>query len=161
MVDPVAPLARLVMRMTNVVIFGTGSNGERAWQAAAACSDIHVVCFADNNPARQGTELHGRPVIAPSALASTPFDFIVIASMFAADIQRQLGDLGLPPERVVSPLIHQFHEALASLPAKHRASQPLVLADGSTLTPTELLPSSRSASRTATRMHATAAPGTC
>ena len=138
MVGLLAPVARLVMGVTSIVIFGTGSNGERAWQAAAACPDIHVVCFADNDAAKQGTNLHGRRVIAPSALASTPFDFIVIASMFAADIRRQLDELGLPSERVVSPLIHQFHETLASLPAKQRTSQPLVLDDGSTMTATEL-----------------------
>ena len=106
--------------MVDVVVFGTGSNGERAWRAAATRADINVVCFADNDARKHGSRLHDRPIVAPDGLGGERFDFIVLASMYAADIERQLHGLGFPADAVVAPDPNAFGDVFAELPARKR-----------------------------------------
>lgn len=94
-----------------VVLFGAGgAAGEvEAWLARAGCA---VVAYADNAPAKHGTEFRGRPVWAPVALAARlgPREAVVIASAYQAEIAAQCtGPLGLPPARVF-PFVSQMFE---------------------------------------------------
>ncbi len=116
--------------MIDIVIFGTGTGAERAWQAAAARSDINVIAFADNNPAKQGTRFHDRPVVAPAAIADLQYDFVVLASMYAPEIERQLLGLGLPASALFTPNLAAMADAFGSLPPRQRLQKPLELDDG-------------------------------
>lgn len=104
--------------MVDVVVFGTGSNGERAWRAAAERPDINVVCFADNDPGKHGTRFHGRNIVRPDALANESWDFIVLASMYAPDMARQLRNLGVSSDAVVDADPNTFEAVFAALPAR-------------------------------------------
>lgn len=124
--------------MIDIVIFGTGSVAERAWQAASARDDLHVACFADNDARRRGTSLHGRPVVAPAALGDARWDFIVVASMFGADILRQLTALGIARERILTPDPDALADVFDALPARHAALTPVVLDDGTAIERSDL-----------------------
>ena len=104
--------------MVDVVVFGTGSNGERAWRAAAARPDIRVVCFADNDARKQGTRVHGLTIIAPEDLGRARWDFIVLASMYAPEMQRQLHGMGVPADSIVASDPSRFDLLFADLPAR-------------------------------------------
>lgn len=119
--------------MVDVVVFGTGSTGERAWRAASTRTDINVVCFADNDPRRQGAQLHDRAIVGPEGLDGRRWDFIVLASMYAAEIERQLRGLGVPAEAVVAADPNAFAEVFAELPARKRASRAVRLDDDTTV----------------------------
>ena len=119
--------------MVDIVVFGTGSNGERAWRAAAELADINVVCFADNDLRKQGVELHDRVVVTPDGLREKRWDFIVLASMYAPEIQRQLHGLGIPVDRVVATDPNRFAETFAELPARKRAARSIRLDDHSSV----------------------------
>ena len=110
--------------MVDLVIFGTGSTGERAWRAAEGSPDINILCFADNDPRKHGTLLHDRSIVGAEDLATKPCDFVVLASMYRAEIARQLVSLGLPPERVVSADPNQFAETFSALAGGRAPAQP-------------------------------------
>lgn len=124
--------------MIDIVIFGTGSNGERAWRASEGRADVRVVCFADNDPRKHGTEFHGCPVVAAEALSHTAWDLIVIASMYARDISRQLIAMGLPEDAIVAPEPNRLFETLQSLAARRHSRTRIVLEDGEPIASHEL-----------------------
>ncbi len=96
-------------------------------------ADINVVCFADNDLRKQGVELHDRVVVTPDGLREKRWDFIVLASMYAPEIQRQLHGLGIPVDRVVAPDPNKFAETFAELPARKRAARSIRLDDDSSV----------------------------
>lgn len=61
--------------------------------------DLELAAILDNNPAKQGSSLHGVPVIAPDAVAelSEP-SVVLIASRFHREMRRQLLELGYAGE---------------------------------------------------------------
>ncbi len=88
--------------MIKLVIFGTGSSGESAWNAAEDADGVQVVAFADNNPQRQGTLFHRRPVwSAEQLVASKDWSRVVVASQWHREITAQLVKLGISRARVV------------------------------------------------------------
>lgn len=119
--------------MVDVVVFGTGSNAERAWRAASTRADINVVCFADNDPRKHGATLHDRAIVGPDQLDLKRFDFIVLASMYAADIERQLHGLGFSSAAVVAPDLNEFAQTFAALPARKQAARSIPLDDETTV----------------------------
>ena len=61
--------------------------------------DITLTGVFDNNPAKQGSSLHGVPVIAPDAIADASVPSVVlIASRFHSEMRRQLLNLGYAGE---------------------------------------------------------------
>ena len=124
--------------MTTVAIFGTGTSGERAWRSATARNDIRVVAFADNDARKQGTTLHDVPVLAAEALPALACDQIVLASMYAPDIHRQLRALGVAEERIAAPDLNRFAEVFAALAQRKRLQEAVALDDGSSLRRSEL-----------------------
>jgi hypothetical protein len=59
-----------------------------------------VVAFLDNDPARRGGEIQGRPVLSPSEALALDLDLVVVASLRADEMIRQLRALGVPEERI-------------------------------------------------------------
>lgn len=126
--------------MVDIAIFGTGSNSERAWQAAVARTDINVTCFADNDERKHGTTLHDRPVVSAKQLATMRWDFVVVASMYSSQIREQLTALGVADQAIVTPEPAEFGEVLAGVAARQRSGALLKLDDG-TRVPAADLPS--------------------
>ncbi|MFR9719280.1 glycosyltransferase [Aeromonas diversa] len=83
-----------------VVIFGMGGwyQNNKLW--------LHkyydVIAFSDNDSQRQGKCFEGLRVLAPTELVAISCDFILIASMYVAEIRQQLEALSIAPERILS-----------------------------------------------------------
>ena len=60
-----------------VVIFGAGGVGKTSKDFLLAERE-DVIAFADNNEKKQGTEVEGIPVIAPSEIVDRDVDFVVL-----------------------------------------------------------------------------------
>lgn len=124
--------------MPDVMIFGTGSSGDRAWHAAASHPHVRVVGFADNDPTRRGRVFHGREVVSPDQLPAMRWDFVVVASMYADDIRRQLEGLGVPPGKIVVPASGTFAEAIGALSRRTAGGTVLRLPGGREVRAAEL-----------------------
>lgn len=78
-----------------VVIFGAGPHG-RAAARYLIKNGARVLCFADNDPRKQGTFLEGIRVVSPldSSVASAPM--VLIAARHAVlAVRRQLAEMGI------------------------------------------------------------------
>lgn len=83
-----------------LAIFGAGSSGRAAYALLRRGNSI--AGFLDSDPAKQGQEIDGVPVLPPEALATLAADRIVIASMFDKEIAALLtGRLGVPEGRLL------------------------------------------------------------
>lgn len=95
--------------MKQVIVFGAGAGGAAAYEGL---KDQFVVrCFADNSADRQREPFCGLPVIAPADVPKHPSDLVVIASVHAVQIARQLTGLGVAEDR-----IHSFDVNLSDPP---------------------------------------------
>jgi tRNA (mo5U34)-methyltransferase len=91
--------------MQRLMIWGTGGQAEKI--LGHFPHDTHeIIAFVDNDPARQGSQFHGKPVISPEAMAAfspgADYDQVAIASAFFAEIRQQALGLGIPAERVAT-----------------------------------------------------------
>jgi FlaA1/EpsC-like NDP-sugar epimerase len=83
-----------------IVIFGASRGGISAFHYFKRDHDI--IAFADNDLKKQGQELMGKPIVAANNLLSLNPDKIVIASLYALQIHRQLViDQGIENQRIV------------------------------------------------------------
>lgn len=101
---PQAPVMR-------VAIFGAGTAGLRAWESLAAYSGVDVVAFLDNDRPRWGTSFLGVPIEAPGDLDPATVDFVLVASVHATAIIRQLLGLGVPEARIATPAMLEWRLA--------------------------------------------------
>jgi FkbM family methyltransferase len=87
--------------MLSIVIFGTGSCAERAWDAVAGIPGLAVRAVVDNDPKKQGCSWHGHAVVSAEALLTIRgWDYVCIASQWHAEIGAQLLGAGMAPERL-------------------------------------------------------------
>ncbi|MDM7947760.1 MAG: hypothetical protein QUV20_15645 [Oceanibaculum nanhaiense] len=83
-----------------LAIFGAGSSGRAAYALLRRGNSI--AGFLDSDPAKQGQEIDGVPILPPEALATLEHDRVVIASMFDTEIAALLtGPLGVPETRLL------------------------------------------------------------
>jgi glycosyltransferase involved in cell wall biosynthesis len=103
--DPLRPLieAAVPRTVTRLGIFGTGSAAMKVWEAIAEIDTADAVWFADNDAARQGSTFLWLDVIAPTAIAARGCDAVVVGSMSRDPIRRQLLELGIDAQRIVTP----------------------------------------------------------
>jgi ubiquinone/menaquinone biosynthesis C-methylase UbiE len=80
----------------SVVVWGAGAAGRRVLNLVLDLGGT-IDAFVDSNPAKHGTSVAGRPVIAPRMLASPEWlgSFVLIGSMHAGEIESNLLQLGL------------------------------------------------------------------
>lgn len=91
-------LASDPIRKLEVIIFGTGNGGKRAFYRLPP--ECRVVAFADNDTAKVGLSFCGYPIIAPAEIPSWEFDHIIVASMYDDEIISQLEHLGVASHRI-------------------------------------------------------------
>ncbi len=102
-----------------LVVFGAGAGGLQVLDRVPRKEMI--LCFADNDRRKQGTLLHGIRVVAPAELAAIDYRYIVIASMYRAEIEKQLAELGIPADKVLavdptrSPVVPEGRDPLRAL----------------------------------------------
>lgn len=107
-----------------MILFGAGKSGENFIRQNQG---LDIIAVADNDESKQGGLFCGLPVISPSGIAETGCELIVITSVWAKTILKQLSDLGLdsietyiPGKREmkgmrdVHPFSHPLTKAVAS-----------------------------------------------
>lgn len=89
-------------RLRDVVIYAFGHTAATEQiRRRLGRHDIALAGILDNNRAKQGSSLHGVPVIPPNAVADVSVPSVVlIASRFHSEMRQQLVDLGYAGEIV-------------------------------------------------------------
>ena len=77
--------------LVDVIIFGTGGAAESVTNVLQSYK-INILCYVDNDPKKQDTFFHGKPVLAPEKITNSP-NLVLIASLWARDIAKQLHQL--------------------------------------------------------------------
>jgi len=83
---------------TKVVIFGGGEGGRKVMGRLP--KDIEVIAFSDNDAKKHGTSLDGITIVKPADIPGMDYDFIIIASVHAPAILRQLEDMEIDKSRI-------------------------------------------------------------
>ncbi|MFN3898793.1 MAG: LicD family protein [Alishewanella aestuarii] len=99
-----------------VILFGASKAGEFFLQQNP---ELEVIAILDNDPARQGGQLHGVPVIAPAQLTGLSYAKIIITSQWIDAISAQLTALGVPADKITVPAKQQLK---ATKPFMHMAT---------------------------------------
>ena len=93
--------------MIKYMIFGAGFYGKKALDAYG---EQNVDFFIDNNSEKQGTSYCGKRIISPAeAVAKSEYE-IIIASIYASSMIRQLKELGITNYSVYVEPTHAFYE---------------------------------------------------
>ena len=88
------------------IIFGAGMYGRKAFGEYGA---ERVAGFMDNSPQKQGTFLYGKPVMRVEDVLSQKENYhIVIASLYATSMEKQLKELGVEDYMVYAKQFHRF-----------------------------------------------------
>jgi hypothetical protein len=116
--------------MIDVIIFGTGSSAERAWQAMRNLAEVRVAAFSDNNPERLRLPFHNLPAIAPGELSQHRWDFVLVASQWADEIAAQLRGLGVAESRLILSKDGEVNEAMQQISAATQVGAEVRVAGG-------------------------------
>ena len=84
--------------MMKIVIFGASEGGIKTYRMLASIG-IECVYFADNSQSKWGTYLEEKEVKSPESLHENKY-LIVIASVYYEEIEQQLVEMQIEPERV-------------------------------------------------------------
>ncbi len=68
-----------------VVLYGAGETGEVVLDALAGCDWVQVAAVVDDDPAKQGSKLHGVCVASPAVLPGMEADAVVVTGITAAE----------------------------------------------------------------------------
>ncbi len=92
--------------MKKYIIFGAGMYGRKAF---AEYGSEQVAGFIDNSPQKQGTFLFGKPVMRVEDIPAKKENYhIVIASLYAVSMAKQLEELGIRDYSVYAEHLHRF-----------------------------------------------------
>lgn len=82
----------------NIVIFGIGNFYKENKHHIASRDSI--IAYLDNDSSMQGQKIEGITVYNPSQIHNLTFDIIVLMSIYAAEMKRQLIDIGVPEDKI-------------------------------------------------------------
>ena len=81
----------ILLQLNEVIVFGTGAAAESVTKVLEQYG-VNILCYADNDIAKQQLLFHDKQVMAPEKLKKAP-QLILIASLWAKDIAAQLRQL--------------------------------------------------------------------
>ncbi|MGD6940727.1 TylF/MycF/NovP-related O-methyltransferase [Cytobacillus gottheilii] len=89
-----------------IYIFGTGSGAEELL-SYLDLNKVVILGFLDNDLRKHGETFNDGKIMGFNELESTDYDKILIASeSYAQEMRRQLIGLGIPKNKIFSPLVH-------------------------------------------------------
>lgn len=86
--------------MNRILLFGAGGYYRDHRSIIKNLPNTEVVGFLDNNADKQGTELDGYPVYLPEQTEEISYDFIVLTSIYACTMEKQLQKQGIGENRI-------------------------------------------------------------
>ena len=91
----------------NIVVFGAGALGAMAARLLEK-KGVKIICFADSNPKKQGTEYLGYPVISPEEMKERYFDAAILITPYnVRSAHETIQDMGF---RTILPSLFLFLE---------------------------------------------------
>ncbi len=84
----------------DIVIFGVGDYFNSRKQTIE--NRVNIVGYIDNNPDVCGKYLEGIQIVKPEEILTLPCDYIVVMSVFASDMKRQLMEYGVSEQKIKS-----------------------------------------------------------
>lgn len=87
--------------MIKTVIFGTGQYYKNRASEIARMQEVQICAFIDNNPDLNGKKINDIPVSSPDALLQIDYDYVVLMSLYASDMKKQLLNIGIKESRIM------------------------------------------------------------
>ena len=87
--------------MIEIVLFGIGRYLEERFEILRQFQNTRILYGVDNDKSLYGKFKYGIYVKNPVALLDSKFDYVVITSSYACDIQQQIKDLGISEEKII------------------------------------------------------------
>lgn len=84
----------------DIVIFGVGDYFNS--RKSTIENQINIVGYIDNNPAVHGKHIGKLQIVKPSNILTMVYDFVVVMSVFAFEMKRQLEEMGVPKQKIKS-----------------------------------------------------------
>lgn len=95
--------AREILSAKPLILYGAGTEGFEFWNLLKFCG-INPICFCDKN--KKGIEAHsGVAIISPKALLEQPYyeaNILISSSMYTTEIEKDLKELGISQDRILS-----------------------------------------------------------
>ncbi|WP_434290102.1 class I SAM-dependent methyltransferase [Clostridium botulinum] len=89
------------MNKLKIIIFGV-SNGYESLKCNINFDKAEILALADNDIKKQGGIINNISIISPNKIYSYNYDYIVIASQYYSEIQKQLLDMGVQLQQIIS-----------------------------------------------------------
>lgn len=120
-----------------VIIYGSGLRGREILNYLPP--QDQVLFFVDRESEMQGQTIGGYTIFPPDVLARVEFDKIVLATRENQLAYCHLLEMGIPPEKITSPLMSEENlKGLARLRNAHKSESLFVIGNGKSLTPEDL-----------------------
>lgn len=87
--------------MIRLLIFGTG-RGYHKLKLFLNYKKVEIIALIDNDPSKKMQSLDGKKIISPIEINDYTYDYIIIASQFVEEIHRQLNNINIPIEKIIS-----------------------------------------------------------
>lgn len=88
------------MKKIKILLFGASEAGKKSLNNLS--SKVDVIGFLDNDIKKWNNKLNHKIVYSPDDLNKLDYDFIVITSMYVAQIYEQLSNLKIDPEKILT-----------------------------------------------------------
>lgn len=85
-----------------IIFFGLGKFYKKRENEIKKINNITIIAFSDNKPELWGHYINNIKVVSPDEILNLQFDAIVITSIYANKIEKQLLDLGIKKEKIIS-----------------------------------------------------------
>lgn len=97
--------------MIDIIIFGTGLASQEI--SKFLTEKVNLVAYVDNNSSKWNSLFSGKKIISPKELLNRNFDYIIVASSFYQEIEKQLLDMKIVHEQIInycnSDLLYNLH----------------------------------------------------
>jgi glycosyltransferase involved in cell wall biosynthesis len=84
----------------DILLFGAGAGGIHTFGSLP--DHYRCIAFVDNDKAKHGKRIYGKPVIPPDQISRYKYDAIIISSVFASAIREQLLEMGIEESKIES-----------------------------------------------------------
>lgn len=111
---PELPAAFAGDGVKRVGIFGTGQGGMRVWDVLMGFERVEPVWFADNDARKHGQPFLWLDIVPPAEIPRRKVDYVIVASMYREPITRQLIELGVTADRILTPTVTSSLEVIAA-----------------------------------------------
>lgn len=96
--------------MKKIMIWGTGNCCKKFLDKIndVIKQKINIIGYVDNDEKKQGKYYNNSKIYSPNEILGINFDYIIIASEFDGEIEKQILKLGIKSEKIIKGLVYKF-----------------------------------------------------